>query len=161
MKSLLVLSVVSMAAAAPQFFYPGHALTYTYTPQVTKLVPKEVEVPVTHLTYGIKDTGCKNSFGAAVPCLTEGEARRKRQAEDAAEETEAAPAAPVVPLAYAGFGYGLAGYPYYAHPYTQVKVAEPEVTEVEVPHYVYKPVVKKIELQPLCHNGYGFPVHCA
>merc|ERR1711972_1049440 len=112
---------------------PGHALTYTYTPQVTKLVPKEVEVPVTHLTYGIKDTGCKNSFGAAVPCLAEGEARKKRQAEDAAEETEAAPAAPVVPLAYAGFGYGLAGYPYYAHPYTQVKVAEPEVTEVECP----------------------------
>merc|ERR1711970_235232 len=132
MKSLLVLSVVSMAAAAPQFFYPGHPLTYTYTPQVTKLVPKEVEVPVTHLTYGVRDTGCKNSFAAAV-----------------------------VPLAYAGFGYGLAGYPYYAHPYTQVKVAEPEVTEVEVPHYVYKPVVKKIELQPLCHNGYGFPVHCA
>merc|ERR1712215_655594 len=94
MKSLLVLSVVSMAAAAPQFFYPGHALTYTYTPQVTKLVPKEVEVPVTHLTYGIKDTGCKNSFGAAVPCLAEGEARRKRQAEDAAEETEAACGAP-------------------------------------------------------------------
>merc|ERR1712198_372302 len=143
MNSLLVLSVVSMAAAAPQFFYPGHPLTYTYTPQVTKLVPKEVEAPVTHLTYGVRDTGCKNSFGAAVPCLTEGEARRKRLAEDAAEETEAAPAAAVVPLAYAGFGYGLAGYPYYAHPYTQVKVAEPEVTEVEVPHYVYKPVSRR------------------
>merc|ERR1712002_566408 len=168
MKSLLVLTVASMAAAAPQLlygaagYYPGHALTYTYTPQVTKLVPKEVEVPVTHLTYGVKDTGCTNVFGFNVPCVAEGEARRKREADD--EEAAVPAAAPVVPLAYgyglpyAGFGY--AGLPF-AHPYTQVKVAEPEVTEIEVPNYVYKPVVKKVDLQPLCHNGYGFPVHCA
>merc|ERR1712105_569446 len=79
MNALLVLSVASMAAAAPQFFYghPGHALTYTYTPQVTKLVPKEVAIEVPHVQYGIKETGCTNVFGFNVPCSVEGEARRK------------------------------------------------------------------------------------
>jgi hypothetical protein len=40
---------------------------------VTKLVPKEVEVPVKTLEYAVKETGCKNVFGFNVPCLTEGE----------------------------------------------------------------------------------------
>ncbi len=44
--------------------------------QVTKLVPKEVEIPVEHLTYGIKETGCKNVFGFPVPCLAEGKLGR-------------------------------------------------------------------------------------
>merc|ERR1711890_108006 len=39
--------------------------------------------------YAAIDTGCKNSFGHAVPCLQEGEARRKRSADE--EEAVAAP----------------------------------------------------------------------
>jgi len=183
MQALLVLTVVSAAAASPQLLYGGYGgaypyalaspLTYTYTPQVTKYVPKEVEIPVEHIQYVAKETGCKNVFGLDVPCLTEGEARRKRSA-DEEEAAEAAPAAAATvlaagyhPLAYAGYGYaglpyagyGYAGLPYVAAP--AVKVAEPEVTEVEVPHYVYKPVVKEVALNPLCHNGLGFPVPCA
>merc|ERR1719266_2577158 len=133
-------------------------LTYTYTPQVTKFVPKEVPVEVKHIQYGIAETGCHNHIGFSVPCLQEGEARKKRSAD------EEAAAAPVV-LPYGGFGYAGFGYPYtygaypYAHP--AVKVAEPVVTEVEVPHVVYKPVVEKVDLAPACHNGAGWPVPCA
>lgn len=175
MKSLLVLTVVSVCAAEAQFLYGGYPvaysnpLTYTYTPQVTKLVPKEVEVPVETLTYAIKDTGCKNVFGFSVPCLAEGEARKRRDA-DEAEAAEAVAPAATLPLAYAGYPY-LGGYPYtfggYGYPYAAhfaapaVKIAEPEVTEVEVPHYVYKPVLKTVDLPPLCHNGYGIAVPCA
>merc|ERR1711973_621136 len=97
----------------------GAALTYT--PHVIKPVVKEIEVPVKTITYGIKETGCKNSFGFSVPCLAEGEARRKRAADE-----EAAEAAPTV------------------------TVGEPKVTEVEVPQYVYKAVNEKVELAPLC-----------
>jgi hypothetical protein len=39
---------------------------------VTKLVPKEVEIPVKAIEYAVKETGCKNVFGFNVPCLTEG-----------------------------------------------------------------------------------------
>merc|ERR1712098_66349 len=74
----------------------GSALTYT--PHVVKPVVKEIEVPVKTITYGIKETGCKNVFGFSVPCLAEGEARRKRAADEAVEEKAAA--APV--LSYAG-----------------------------------------------------------
>ena len=146
----------------------GSPLTYTYSPQVIKPVVKEVEVPVKHITYGIKETGCTNVFGLPVPCLAEGEARRKRSAD---EEEAAAPAAAVAApvLAYAGFPYTTAyGYPYNTLPYTLpyaaapvVKLAEPTVTEVEIPQIVYKPVEEKIELAPLCHNGFGAPVPCA
>merc|ERR1712088_777894 len=134
-------------------------LTYTYTPQVTKFVPKEVPVEVKHIQYGIAETGCHNHFGFSVPCLQEGEARKKRSAD------EEAAAAPVV-LPYGGFGYGGFGYGYphaygaypYAFGHPAVKVAEPVVTEVEVPHIVYKPVVEKVDLAPACHNGAGWPV---
>merc|ERR1712059_79621 len=120
--------------------------------------------------YAVKETGCVNNFGFHVPCHIEGEARRKRSADD---EAAAAPA--VLPLNY-GFGFPYSGYhglpyagyhglPYafggYHYPYTQVKIAEPEVTEVEVPHYVYKPEVETVELAPLCHNYLGFPVPCS
>merc|ERR1719245_2840102 len=98
-------------------------------------VVKEEEVPIKQITYGIKETGCTNVFGFPVPCLAEGEARRKRSADE--EAAEAAPAAPVL------------------------KVAEPTVTEVEVPQIVYKTVEEKIDLAPLCHNGFGAPVPCA
>merc|ERR1712001_565945 len=98
MKTLLVCSVLVAVSSAQYLGYP-YALgsPLTYTPHVIKPVIKEVEVPVEHITYGIKETGCTNVFGFAVPCLAEGEARRKRSAD---EEAAAAPAAPV--LAYSG-----------------------------------------------------------
>merc|ERR1711973_827826 len=112
--------------------------------------------------------GCHNVAGVPVPC-----ARKRR---DADEEEAAAPAA-TTSLVYAGhpFGLGYAGYPYaglgyaglgYAglgYPYAApaLKINEPEVTEVEYPVHVLKPVVKKVDLAPLCHNGLGFPVPCA
>merc|ERR1712020_475582 len=155
MKTLLVCSVLVAASSAQYLGYP-YALgsPLTYTPHVIKPVVKEIEVPVKHITYGIKETGCTNVFGFAVPCLAEGEARRKRSADE--EEAEAAPA-PV--LAYSGLPLGYAGYPYSHYP--AVTIAEPKVTEVEIPQIVYKPVEKKIELAPLCHNGFGYAVPCA
>merc|ERR1711936_983746 len=123
----------------------------TYTPQLIKHVAKEVEIPVKTLQYAVAESACKNVFGFPVPCLQDGEARKKR----AADEEAAAPA--VLPFPYAGFGYGgllgYGGFHGYPYAYPQVKIGEPEVTEVEVPHYVYKPVVEKVALPPLCHNG--------
>ena len=76
-----------VAATSAQYLagYPyavGAPLTYTYTPHVVKHVVKEYEVEVPHITYAVKETGCVNSFGAAVPCAQGGEARRKRAADD-------------------------------------------------------------------------------
>merc|ERR1711883_9714 len=158
MKTLLVCSVLVAVSSAQYLGYP-YALgsPLTYTPHIVKPVIKEVEVPVEYNTYAVKETGCTNVFGFAVPCLAEGEARRKRSA----DETEAAPA-PV--LAYSGLPLAYAGYPYAHYPYAgypAVTVAEPKVTEVEIPQIVYKPVEKKIELAPLCHNGFGHAVPCA
>merc|ERR1712200_167358 len=86
MRSLLVLTVASLASAAPQFYgLPltySSPLTYTYTPQVTKLVAKNIEVPVEVAKFSVKETGCVNSFGLNVPCAQEGEARRKRSADE-------------------------------------------------------------------------------
>merc|ERR1719330_94408 len=145
MKSLLVCSVLVAATSAQYLGYPyGLGAPLTYTPHVVKHVIKEVEVEVPHITYAVKETGCVNSFGAAVPCAQEGEARRKR----AADDEEAAAPAPVLAYAglpYAGLGYAGLGYPYtYGLPYAAapavaVKAAEPVVTEVEVPQIVYKP----------------------
>merc|ERR1712066_1117276 len=158
MKTLLVCSVLVAVSSAQYLGYP-YALgsPLTYTPHIVKPVIKEVEVPVEYNTYAVKETGCTNVFGFAVPCLAEGEARRKRSA----DETEAAPA-PV--LTYSGLPLAYAGYPYAHYPYAgypAVTVAEPKVTEVETPQIVYKPVEKKIELAPLCHNGFGHAVPCA
>merc|ERR1711884_933632 len=178
MKSLLVFAASVLAVNGQFFGYPyagfaANPLTYSYTPQVIKPVAKEIEVPVTTIEYGVAETGCKNNFGFPVPCLAEGEARKKR---DADEEEAAAPAAttPLVyaghpfglgyaglgyaGLGYAGLGYASLGYPYAA---PALKINEPEVTEVEYPVHVLKPVVKKVDLAPLCHNGLGFPVPCA
>merc|ERR1711913_5414 len=137
MKTLLVCSVLVAASSAQYLGYP-YALgsPLTYTPHVVKPVIKEVEVPVKHITYAVKETGCTNVFGFAVPCLAEGEARRKRSADEA--EAEAAPA-PV--LAYSGLPLGYTGSPYAHSPYAgspyagspAVTVAEPKVTEVEIP----------------------------
>merc|ERR1711926_34739 len=154
MKALLVCSVLVATTSAQYLGYPyalGSPLTYTYTPHVYKPV--------------VKEAGCTNSFGAPVPCLQEGEARRKRSA-DEEEAAEAAPAVAAPLLTYAGLPYSY-GYPYAGLPYTlgypyaaapAVKIAEPTVTEVEIPQIVYKPVEKKVELLPACHNGLGFPV---
>ena len=120
-------SVLVAVSSAQYLGYP-YALgsPLTYTPHVIKPVIKEVEVPVEYKTYAVKETGCTNVFGFAVPCLAEGEARRKRSADEEA-------AAPV--LAYSGLPLGYAGYPY-AH-YPAVTVDEPKVTEVEFPQIVY------------------------
>merc|ERR1712234_76176 len=168
MKALLVCSVLAAVSADPQVILGGLGYPYalgsalTYTPHVVKPVVKEIEVPVKTITYGIKETGCKNVFGFSVPCLAEGEARRKRAADEAAEEKAAAPV-----LSYAGlplaYGYGLGAYGYglpYTYAAPTVTVAEPKVTEVEVPQYVYKAVNEKVGLAPLCHNGLGFAVPC-
>ena len=76
-------SVLVAATSAQYLGYP-YALgaPLTYTPHVVKPVIKEVEVEVPTITYAVKETGCINSFGLAVPCLQEGEARRKRAADD-------------------------------------------------------------------------------
>merc|ERR1712212_433069 len=138
MNGLLVLSTLAAASAQVVLPYGGYAglagypyggLGYPYA--VAKPVVNEVEVPVPVVQYAAIDTGCKNSFGHAVPCFQEGEARRKRSA----DEEEAAPAvASVLP-----YGLGL-GYPY--------AVAAPAPVEVEVPvtQYKYVPEVKTVEL---------------
>merc|ERR1711892_163110 len=161
MKFLLVCTVIASASAAAQYFPStygyglglhtpyGYGLGVPATYNVIKPVVKEIEVPFKTFTYSAKDTGCKNVFGLAVPCLKEGEAdRRKRSAED---EKEAAPAAV---LGYAGLGYAGLGH---AVTYTAPKINE---IEVEVPQIVYKQEVQNIELAPGCNNGYGFPVPC-
>merc|ERR1739842_200339 len=153
MNGLLVLSTLAAASAQVVLPYGGYAglagypyggLGYPYA--VAKPVVNEVEVPVPVVQYAAIDTGCKNSFGHAVPCFQEGEARRKRSA----DEEEAAPAvASVLP-----YGLGL-GYPY--------AVAAPAPVEVEVPvtQYKYVPEVKTVELPPACQNAFGFAVPCA
>merc|ERR1712130_524197 len=141
-----------------------HGLGYAgYPYAVAKPVVNEVEVPVPVVQYAAIDTGCKNSFGHAVPCFQEGEARRKRAADE--EAAEAAPAvASVLPyglgLGYAGLGYHGLGYAGLGYPYA---VAAPAPVEVEVPvtQYKYVPEVKTVELPPACQNAFGFAVPCA
>merc|ERR1711963_901036 len=96
MNGLLVLS--TLAAASAQVVLPygglaGYPYGYAgYPYAVAKPVVNEVEVPVPVVQYAAIDTGCKNSFGHAVPCFQEGEARKKRSADE--EAAEAAPAVP-------------------------------------------------------------------
>merc|ERR1719442_304387 len=132
MNGLLVLSTLAAASAQVVLPYGGLAgypyggLGYPYA--VAKPVVNEVEVPVPVVQYAAIDTGCKNSFGHAVPCFQEGEARRKRSA----DEEEAAPAvASVLPygLGLHGLGYAGLGYAY--------AVAAPAPVEVEVPMTQY------------------------
>jgi len=154
---------------------------YAYGHNLIKPVIKEIEVPVEHIQYAAHATGCLNSFGNAVPCLQEGEARKKRAADEEAVEapaaTAVAPLAYGLPLGYAGLGYnglgyaglGYAGLGYaglgYAglgYPYAApVAHVAPTVTEVEVPQYKYVPTVKTVELPPACQNAFGFAVPCA
>merc|ERR1712114_9157 len=143
--------------------YGGLGFPYAFGANIVKPVAKEIEVPVETIKFEAAETGCKNSFGNPVPCLQEGEARRKREADDEAE-AEAAPAAPILPLGYAGLGYaglgyglgygGLAGLPY------TTALPAPTVTEVEVPQYKLVPQEKVAEVAPACQNAWGFPVPC-
>merc|ERR1712126_646608 len=148
--------------------YGGLGLPYTYGANIVKPVAKEIEVPVTTIKLEAAATGCANSFGNPVPCLQEGEARKKREADDEAE-AEAAPAATVLPLGYAGLGYaglgyaglgyaGLAGLPYSTA--LPAALPAPTVTEIEVPQYKLVPQEKVVEVAPACQNAWGFPVPC-
>merc|ERR1712045_1111005 len=172
MNGLLVLSTLAAASAQVVLPYGGlaygglgyHGLGYAgYPYAVAKPVVNEVEVPVPVVQYAAIDTGCKNSFGHAVPCFQEGEARKKRSADE--EAAEAAPAvATVLPyglgLGYHGLGYAGLGYAGLHYPYA---VAAPAPVEVEVPvtQYKYVPEVKTVELPPACQNAFGFAVPCA
>merc|ERR1711948_144798 len=133
MNGLLVLS--TLAAASAQVVLPygglaGYPYGYAgYPYAVAKPVVNEVEVPVPVVQYAAIDTGCKNSFGHAVPCFQEGEARRKRSADE--EAAEAAPAVATVLPYHLGLGYAGLHYPYHA-------VAAPAPVEVEVPVTQYK-----------------------
>merc|ERR1712109_43821 len=134
------------------FAYPhvyGAPLTYTVpAPIQYKYVPKEVE---------IETTGCMNSFGNPVPC------RARRDADEEAE----APKAVEVPYYYAPSVYGA----HLAHPLAYHHLAapapvtytipEPIVKEIEYETPVYKQVVEKVPLKPLCQNHLGFAVPCA
>merc|ERR1719175_453886 len=140
MNGLLVLSTLAAASAQVVLPYGGlaygglgyHGLGYAgYPYAVAKPVVNEVEVPVPVVQYAAHETGCVNAFGNQVPCLQEGEARRKRAADE--EAAEAAPAVPsVLPyrlgLGYPGLGYHGLGYAGLGYPYA---VAAPAPVEVE------------------------------
>merc|ERR1712055_700206 len=120
MQGLLVLASLTITSA--QVIYPGLGspygysglglgygglgLPYTYSPNILKPVVKEIEIPVETIKFEAAATGCSNSFGNPVPCLQEGEARKKRDA----DEEEAAPTATILPYG-APFGYAGLGYP--------------------------------------------------
>merc|ERR1711887_377255 len=158
MKFLLVCTVIAAASAAPQLpltyggYYGFGGFPYA-VPNIIKPVAKEIEIPVKTLEYAVAETGCKNVFGFEGPCAAEGEARKRRDADEEAAAEEAAPAPAVLPY---GLPFGYAGLPYAAAP-----VIKPTVTEVEVPQYKFVPQVEKVEFAPACHNGFGFPVPCA
>merc|ERR1712045_189167 len=66
--------------------YP-YALPHAYglpAPVQYQYVPKEVEIEVKTFQPELVETGCKNSFGTPVPCFQAGEARKRRDAEEAA-----------------------------------------------------------------------------
>merc|ERR1712055_521141 len=188
MQGLLVLVSIALTSAQvyPGLGYPygysglglgygGLGLPYTYSPNILKPVVKEIEIPVETIKFEAAATGCSNSFGNPVPCLQEGEARKKRDA----DEEEAAPTATILPygapFGYAGLGYptlanaglgysalgyaslGNAGLGYAGLPYTSIAAPTPTVTEVEVPQYKFVPEVKTVPLQPACQNAWGFP----
>merc|ERR1711963_771132 len=162
MNGLLVLS--TLAAASAQVVLPygglaGYPYGYAgYPYAVAKPVVNEGEVPVPVVQYAAIDTGCKNSFGHAVPCFQKGEARKKRSADE--EAAEAAPAVATVLPYHLGLGYHGLGYAGLHYPYA---VAAPAPVEVEVPvtQYKYVPEVKTVELPPACQNAFGFAVPCA
>ena len=138
-----------------------HPLTYTVPQPIQyKYVPKEVEIEVKSYQHEIEATGCVNFLGTAVPC------RERRDADE-----EEAPKALEVPYYYAPSVYGAPlAHPYHAPlayhhiaapaPVTYT-IPEPVVKEIEVPTPVYKHVVEKVPLKPLCQNHLGLAVPCA
>merc|ERR1712080_757568 len=149
MQGLVLASLAVASAQVLPLGYHGRGLGYAgivhpYAANIVQPVVKEIEVPVETIKFEVAETGCKNSFGHAVPC-----ARRKRQAEDAVEvgAEAAAPAGAVAAPAVAavlpfGYGYGLG---YHGIGYPAVTYAAPTVTEVEVPQYKFVPQEKVVE----------------
>merc|ERR1712020_322661 len=167
MKSLLVcLAFAAIAfaddepAAVPLVhpFYHGLGLGYAHHPIVQhqpiqyKYVPEEVPIEIKSVKFVAPESTCVNVFGHPVPCLAEGEARRKRDA----EETEAVAAPALLP-------YHFGGYPYHYgyHGYPVVKPLEPKIVEIPVKTPVYKHVVEEVPLGPACQNHLGLAVPCA
>merc|ERR1712238_28183 len=152
MKSLLVcFSVVAVALAAeeapaavlPALGYPyafggaypyayGHGAAYTIpSPVQYKYVPKEVAAVTPAATVPLAYAGYP--YAAGLPYAHAG-----------------------LPYAHAGLPYAHAGYAGYPH----VTYAKPVVQEIEVPTPVYKQVIEKVPLAPLCQNHLGYAVPC-
>ena len=134
---------------------------YLQQPVQYKHVVKEVPIEVKKFVPEVVTTGCVNSFGTAVPCFIDGEARKRRSA----DEAPAATVALAHPYAYAGYahpGYAYPGYAHagYAYPYVAPQVLEPKTVEIEVPTPVLKEVEVKVPVGPACQNHLGFPVPC-
>merc|ERR1711878_258409 len=126
--------------------YPFYGHGLVHQPVQYKHVVKEVPIEIKKFVPEVVATGCVNSFGTAVPCFIDGEARKRRSA----DEAPAATVALAHPYAYAG----------YAYPYVAPKVLEPKTVEIEVPTPVLKEVEVKVPVGPACQNHLGFPVPC-
>merc|ERR1712059_202323 len=167
MQGLLVLAPLAVTSAQvivpPGLGYSGlhYGLPYAYAANVVKPVFKEVEVPVPVIKFEAHKTGCTNSFGNSVPCVAEGEARKKRDADEEVVEVGAEEAAPVAPVVASVFPFGYHGLGYAGLPYAHIAAPVPTVTEVEVPQYKFVPEEKVVPVQPLCQNAWGFGVPCA
>merc|ERR1711899_529039 len=120
--------------------YPFYGHGLVHQPVQYKHVVKEVPIEAKKFVPEVVTTGCVNSFGTAVPCFIEGEARKRRSA----DEAPAATVALAHPYAYAGYAH--AGY---AYPYVAPKVLEPKTVEIEVPTPVLKEVEVKYQLAQL------------
>ena len=143
------------------YYLPYNTIYYLQQPVQYKHVVKEVPIEVKKFVPEVVTTGCVNSFGTAVPCFIDGEARKRRSA----DEAPAATVALAHPYAYAGYahpGYAYPGYAHagYAYPYVAPQVLEPKTVEIEVPTPVLKEVEVKVPVGPACQNHLGFPVPC-
>merc|ERR1712045_980553 len=136
--------------------YPFYGHGLVHQPVQYKHVVKEVPIEVQKFVPEVVTTGCVNSFGTAVPCSIDGEARKRRSA----DEAPAATVALAHPYAYAGYAHPAYAYPGYAYPYVAPKVLEPKTVEIEVPTPVLKEVEVKVPVGPACQNHLGFPVPC-
>ena len=66
------------------FVSPRYCTFQAYQPVQYKYVPKPVEIEVKSYQFEAEETGCKNTFGNAVPC-----AKSKRSPQDDVEAAEA------------------------------------------------------------------------
>ena len=138
------------------YYLPYNTISYLQQPVQYKHVVKEVPIEVKKFVPEVVTTGCVNSFGTAVPCFIDGEARKRRSA----DEAPAATVALAHPYAYAGYAHPGYAYPGYAYPYVAPQVLEPKTVEIEVPTPVLKEVEVKVPVGPACQNHLGFPVPC-